>query len=121
MPRAVLDEAQLHPAIRARVADHERAIVQEVQHAIQSHAVVVVGMKGNPFPKKARQLLDRAGIAHQYLEYGGYMSLWRRRNALKMWTGWPTFPMVFVKGNLVGGASDLQTLITNGELKKLLA
>jgi len=28
---------------------------------------------------------------------------------------------VFVKGNLVGGASDLQTLITNGELKKLLA
>jgi len=29
--------------------------------------------------------------------------------------------MVFVKGNLVGGASDLQALIASGELKKLLA
>ena len=46
----------------------------------------------------------RAGIAHHYLEYGSYFSEWRRRNALKMWTGWPTFPMVFVKGALVGGA-----------------
>ena len=27
-----------------------------------------------------------------------------------MWTGWPTFPMVFVKGTLVGGADDLQKL-----------
>ncbi|MFM7704783.1 MAG: glutaredoxin, partial [Rubrivivax sp.] len=80
-----------------------------------------VGMKGNPFPKKARQLLDRAGIAHHDLEYGGYMSLWRRRNALKMWTGWPTFRMVFVRGTLVGGAQDLQALIASGELKRLLA
>lgn len=121
MPRAVLEEAQLHPAIRARVADHERAIVQEVQAAIREHAVVVVGMKGNPFPKKARQLLERAGIAHHDLEYGGYMSLWRRRNALKMWTGWPTFPMVFVKGVLVGGYEDLKALDDSGELRKMLA
>jgi glutaredoxin-related protein len=40
---------------------------------------------------------------------------------LKMWTGWPTFPMVFVKGVLVGGATDVQALISSGELKKLLA
>ena len=37
-----------------------------------------------------------------------------------MWTGWPTFPMVFVKGTLVGGASDLDKLIAGGELKKML-
>jgi glutaredoxin-related protein len=37
-----------------------------------------------------------------------------------MWTGWPTFPMVFVKGTLVGGASDLDQLIASGELKRLL-
>jgi glutaredoxin-related protein len=29
--------------------------------------------------------------------------------------------MVFVKGTLVGGFTDLQTLITNGELKSMLA
>jgi len=38
-----------------------------------------------------------------------------------MWTGWPTFPMVFVKGVLVGGAGDLAKIIASGELKKMLA
>jgi glutaredoxin-related protein len=33
-----------------------------------------------------------------------------------MWTGWPTFPMVFVRGVLVGGASDLIKLIESEEL-----
>jgi len=37
-----------------------------------------------------------------------------------MWTGWPTFPMVFVRGTLVGGAADLERLIESGELQRLL-
>jgi len=53
--------------------------------------------------------------------HGSYLSQWRRRNALKMWTGWPTFPMIFVRGTLIGGASDLERLVTSGELKALLA
>ncbi len=69
----------------------------------------------------ARKALQAAGAAFKYLEYGSYLSQWRLRNALKMWTGWPTFPMVFVKGTLVGGASDLDALISSGELKRLLA
>ena len=95
--------------------------MREVQAAIAKHPVVVVGMGMNPFPKKARKALDAAGIAYQYLEYGNYFNNWRQRNALKLWTGWPTLPMVFVKGVLVGGANDLIALITSGELKKLLA
>jgi glutaredoxin-related protein len=78
-------------------------------------------MRQNPFPRKARRALAAAGIAFHYLEYGSYFSDWRRRNALKMWTGWPTFPMVFVKGVLVGGADDLAKLIDSGELRRLLA
>ena len=121
MPRQILDEAHIHPAIRAKIAGHEQAIVQEVMGAVKAHDVVVVGMAMNPFPKKARKLLDTAGQAYKYLEYGSYFNTWRARNALKMWTGWPTFPMVFVKGTLVGGANDLQALIASGELKKRLA
>jgi glutaredoxin-related protein len=37
-----------------------------------------------------------------------------------MWTGWPTLPMVFVRGVLVGGADDLQRLIDSGELETRL-
>lgn len=121
MPRSILDESRIHPAIRERVAAHQQAIVKEVQAAVAQHAVVVVGMGLNPFPKKARKLLDAAGVAHQYIGYGSYLNMWRERNALKLWTGWPTFPMVFVKGTLVGGATDVQKLIASGELKTLLA
>ena len=121
MPRPILDEAHIHPAIRARIAGHHQAIVEEVRSAVQRNDVVVVGMAMNPFPVKARKALAAAGVPHQYLEYGNYFGDWRRRNALKMWTGWPTFPMVFVKGTLVGGASELQALIDSGELKKMLA
>jgi monothiol glutaredoxin len=54
-------------------------------------------------------------------DYGSYLSQWRRRGALKMWSGWPTFPMVFVRGQLVGGADDLQRLLSSGELTQLLS
>ena len=121
MPRATLAEANIHPAIRDKIAKNQHAIVAEVQTAVAAHPVVVVGMGLNPMPKKARKALDAAGIAHHDLDYGSYLSEWRKRNALKMWTGWPTFPMVFVKGTLVGGADDVVKLINSGELKKLLA
>jgi glutaredoxin-related protein len=81
---------------------------------------VVIGMAANPFVGRARRALSRAGIAHHYIGFGGYLSQWRRRNALKMWSGWPTFPMVFVRGQLVGGATDLDALIASGELAERL-
>ena len=120
MSRSILDEAHIHPSIRETVASLHADIVQEVKTAVAGNAIVIVGMAQNPMPKKARKLLDRQHIVYQYLEYGSYLSDWRRRNALKMWTGWPTFPMVFVKGMLIGGANDLQKLIETGELAKLL-
>ena len=121
MPRPILDDTRLHPAIRDKVANLHAELVREVQAAVAAHPVVVVGMRGNPFVKKARRALDNAGVAHHDLDYGSYFGDWRRRNALKMWTGWPTFPMVFVRGTLVGGADDVIALIASGELKRLLA
>ena len=120
MPRTILEEARLHPAIRERVANLHADIVHNVQAAASSNAVLVVGMAGNPFVRKARKALDAAGLAHHYLEYGSYFGGWRLRNALKMWAGWPTFPMVFVKGTLVGGADELIALVGSGELKRTL-
>jgi len=121
MIRPVLAESAIHAAIRQRIAEHHLPVIQRVQTAIAQHAVVVVvGLSGNPFVGKARKALAAAGVAHEYIEFGSYFSQWRLRNALKMWTGWPTFPMVFVRGTLVGGADDLRRLIDSGELKTLL-
>jgi monothiol glutaredoxin len=116
MPRQILDESRIHPAIRELVATSHADIVREVQEAIAANDVVVVGMAINPAPGKARNALDAAKIPYKYLEFGSYFSEWRRRSALKMWTGWQTFPMVFVKGVLVGGADDTIKLIKAGTL-----
>lgn len=120
MPRPILDEDKIHPSIRQQVATHHNEIVKEVQAAVAKHDVVIVGMKQNPNPKKARAALKAHNVAYEYLEYGSYFGEWRPRLALKMWSGWPTFPMVFVKGQLVGGASDLMVLLESGEIEKLL-
>jgi len=120
MLRPVLEEQAIHPAIRAQVANLHADLLARVQAVVAAHDVVVLGMRGNPVVTRARKALGAVGVAHEYLEFGSYVSQWRRRNALKMWTGWPTFPMVFVRGVLVGGADDLQKLIASGELKALL-
>ena len=120
MSRAILPEARIDPAIHDKIATHHRDVIEEVEAAITAHDVVVVGMKQNPFPRKARKALKAHGVPFHYLEYGSYLNTWRRRTALKLWTGWPTFPMVFVKGVLVGGADDLQKLIESGELDRRL-
>ena len=120
MGRPILDEALTHPAIRDKIAGWGVDIVHEVQEVVASKAVVVVGMRMNPVPKKARRLLDAAGIPYAYLEYGSYLSGYRRRLPLKLWTGWQTFPMIFVKGVFIGGAADLERLMQSGELAQRL-
>jgi monothiol glutaredoxin len=121
MPRHVLPEDRIDPGIRDRIAASHRDIVEEVQAAIAAHPLVVVGMKQNPHPRRARRVLRAKGVTFHYLEYGSYLNTWRRRTALKMWTGWPTFPMVFVKGVLIGGANELEQLLASGDLEKRLA
>lgn len=120
MQRPILEEARLHPAIRERVATRHADVVHNVQAAASSNQILVVGMAWNGYCRRVRRLLRDAGLPHQYLEFGNYLTQWRRRNALKMWTGWPTFPMVFVKGVLIGGHDDLKRLLDSGELKRFL-
>ena len=121
MPRHILSESLIHPAIQSLVANHHREVVEEVLAAIGQHRVVVVGMRQNPVCKAVQKRLTEAKLQHHYLEYGSYFSDWRKRNALKLWTGWPTFPMVFARGMLIGGAQELDQCIASGELQRLLA
>ncbi len=121
MSRHILDNEKIHPAIREKIASRNRDLVDEVVAAVEANDLVVVGMAQNPHPRRARKALDAKGVKYEYLEYGSYLNNYYRRSALKMWTGWPTFPMVFVKGVLVGGADDIIALIESGELDTMLS
>ena len=110
----------VHPAVAAAQEAFHADLVEEVAQAVASERVVVVGVAWLQPGKRARELLDAEKIPYRYLEYGSYLKGWRRRLALKIWVGWPTFPHIFVKGTFIGGASDLKKLMESGELKKML-
>jgi glutaredoxin len=113
-----LSPDKLSPAVAEAVASFHRGVVEEVAATVARDPVVVVGMAQNPFVKKARKLLDAEGVKFTYLEYGSYFSKWKERLAIKLWAGFPTFPMVFLDGTLMGGHSDLERLRAEGKLKR---
>jgi glutaredoxin-related protein len=95
------------PAIKAMEAFHPN-IVAEVSKAITENEWVIVGMKQNPVVTKARKYLFDKGTPFKYIEHGSYFSQWKPRLAIKLWSGWPTFPQVFHNGKLVGGFAELK-------------
>ena len=119
--RDLFPEAKVHPSIAEKVAGYRTEQIAKVKALVAAHRVVIVGMAQNPFPKRARQLLDSKGVPYEYLGIGSYLSEWKKRLVLKMWTGWPTFPMIFIDGVLIGGFDDLVPLVESGELAKQLA
>lgn len=116
--RPLIAPDKVSPEADAVVASFHRGIVDEVAAAVARDPVVVVGMAQNPVVKAARKLLDEEGVKFTYLEYGSYFSKWKERLAIKLWAGFPTFPMVFVDGVLIGGNSELVKLKAAGRLKK---
>src|SRR4051794_31766782 len=114
--RPLLPVDKIDPAAMSRMSSNFSDTLAEVEKEIASKPVVVVGMAQNPHVKNVRRALEAAGIAHAYLEYGSYFSQWRRRLAIKMWSGWPTFPQVFVRGVLIGGEDLTKAAIADGSL-----
>ncbi|WP_437593705.1 glutaredoxin [Sorangium sp. So ce1000] len=116
--RHTLAPEKMSDAVKSQMAGFHREVVDEVAAAVSRDRIVVVGMAQNPFVKRARQLLDGEGVTYTYLEYGSYFSRWKARLAIKLWAGFPTFPMVFVDGVLEGGYAELVKLRDQGALKK---
>jgi glutaredoxin-related protein len=117
MARLTLSQDKVSPAVQELVGQFHRPIVETVAATVAREHIVVVGMAQNPFVKRARALLDAQQVKFTYLEYGSYFSMWKERLALKLWSGFPTFPMVFIDGTLVGGFTELKALQEQGRLR----
>lgn len=117
----MLPHPPVHPAAQQAQEAFYKDIVAEVAAEVASNDVVVVGVAWNVPARKAREALDAAGVKYRYLEYGNYLRGWRLRVAIKLWSGWPTYPQVFVRGTLIGGARETKALLASGDFAKLLA
>ncbi len=107
---------KIAPAAALKLAEFHAETVRQVQEAVARDRVVVVGMAQNPHVKNVRKALEAANVKFTYLEYGSYFSEWKKRLAIKLWSGWPTFPQVFVDGTLLGGEALTKEAIAKGEV-----
>jgi monothiol glutaredoxin len=115
-PTMIPPRPPLSPAAAKRAAAFHSDAVKTVADAVAQNAVVVVGMSINPHVPRARKALEAAGMTPHYIELGGYHNQWKQRLAVKLWSGWPTFPQVFVNGQLIGGADETVAAIAAGTI-----
>jgi monothiol glutaredoxin len=120
-PRPQLEPMRIAAEARRQMAAFQPGVLAEVRAAVDREPLVVVGMAQNPHVRNLRKVLDEAKIDYTYLEYGSYFSKWKERLAIKLWSGWPTFPQVFLKGVLLGGEALTLAAIEDGSLKRTIA
>lgn len=98
----------------------------EIKDKIQQQlggASIVLYMKGSPqmpqcgFSAKATQMLNACGA--KFASYD-VLSDPELRQGLKEFSNWPTFPQLYIKGELVGGCDIMMELFQQGELQKLV-
>jgi monothiol glutaredoxin len=85
---------------------------------------VVLYMKGTPqfpqcgFSSKAAQVLQACGV-QDFLAVNVLADPEIFEN-LKYYANWPTFPQLYVKGELVGGCDIMIEMYQKGEIQKVL-
>ncbi len=97
--------------------------IERIKKQIESNPVLLY-MKGTPdFPQcgfsgRAVQILEQCEAEFSYVNIFEDPEV---RENLKIYSNWPTFPQLFVKGELVGGSDIMLELFQSGELQKLLS
>lgn len=68
------------------------------------------------FSGRVCQILDQLGVKYETFNV---MSSPEIRQGLKEYSNWPTFPQLYVKGELIGGHDILVDMFESDELKQL--
>ena len=97
-------------------------VVERIRSELSSSPVVLF-MKGTPdfpqcgFSAQTVQALRLLGAKFKHVNIFEEPEM---REALKRYSNWPTYPQLYVKGELVGGCDIALEMYRNGELKSLL-
>ncbi|WP_417518590.1 Grx4 family monothiol glutaredoxin [Marinobacter sp.] len=84
---------------------------------------IILYMKGSPqapqcgFSAKTSQALMACGERFAFVNILDNQEL---REGLKVYSSWPTYPQLYVSGELVGGCDIIMEMSENGELAKLV-
>ncbi len=97
-------------------------VMDRIKQQVGSHPVLLY-MKGTPdfpqcgFSARTSQILKSLDVEFGHVNVLAEPEI---RANLPKYSNWPTFPQLFVKGELVGGCDIAVEMFESGELKKLL-
>ena len=98
------------------------SVTERIEEQLSSHDVLLY-MKGTPdFPQcgfsgQAVAALNAIGRPYAYVNIFEDPEI---REGLKEYSNWPTFPQLYVKGELIGGCDIMVEMFNSGELKTVI-
>ena len=97
-------------------------IKEQIEARLAQHPVIIF-MKGTPdFPQCGFSMRTAQALKSCAVEFGfvDVLAEPEMRAGLPRYSNWPTFPQVFINGELVGGCDIVMDLCQKGELQKMI-
>jgi monothiol glutaredoxin len=97
-------------------------VMERIKQQVDANAVILY-MKGTPqmpmcgFSARAAQVLKSCGVDFAYINVLADQEVFHN---LPRFANWPTFPQLYVNGDLIGGSDIMLELYQKGELQKML-
>jgi monothiol glutaredoxin len=97
-------------------------VLERIKDQVESNPVVIY-MKGTPemprcgFSHRASQALAAIGLPFAYVNVLEDPEIFEN---LPRYADWPTFPQIYINGDLIGGCDITLELYQSGELQKLM-
>lgn len=97
-------------------------VVEQIKQQIKDNPVILY-MKGTPeqpqcgFSARAVQILESCHIDFSSVDILANPEI---RRQLPLYANWPTFPQLYIRGELVGGSDIMTELYESGELQTML-
>ncbi len=97
--------------------------LERIKQQVESNPVVIY-MKGSPdapycgFSQRAAQALAATGQPFSYVNILEDPEIF---DNLPRYANWPTFPQIYIDGELIGGCDITLEMHQSGELQKLMA
>jgi monothiol glutaredoxin len=106
----------------AEAIDASLPLNDRIKSLIQSSPVFLF-MKGEPampqcgFSANVVGILNHLGVSFKTFDILSDMDI---RQGLKEYSNWPTFPQLYINGELMGGNDIVMEMLENGELQNIL-
>lgn len=97
-------------------------VMQQIKEQVETHDILLY-MKGSPklpqcgFSSKAVQVLVACGQKFAFVDVLANPEI---RANLPKFANWPTFPQLWIKGELVGGSDIMIDMYNSGDLQKMI-